>query len=107
MIGSIIKFFIRLLFYVVVFFGAVWLFLGMPPQETYGRACDNINKMLGRASNLSQSTQTTVSQMKQEYGTQYQHASDRFHGKDPYERLAGRFDETIGSGGTQVNLKGN
>jgi len=107
MIGRIIKFFIRMSFYVILFFGAVWLFLGMPPQETYARAYDNINKMLGRATNLSQSTKTTVSQMREEYGIQYQHASDRFHGKDPYERLAGQLDKTINTGGSDVNLRGN
>ena len=107
MIGSFIKFLIRMSFYVIVFFGAVWLFLGLPPNETYARARDNINRMMGRASNLSQSTRTMVSQMGDSAETQMQHASDRLHGKDPYERFAGRLDQTVGSGGQQVNLRGN
>ena len=107
MIGAIVKYLIRMSFYVILFFGSVWLFLGIPPNETYARAYQHINKMLGRATKLTQDTETTVSYMKQEADTQLQHASDRFHGKDPYERLAGRLDESVQKGGVQVNLRGN
>ena len=99
MITSLIKFIIRMGFYVILFFGTVWLFLGIPPNETYVRAHDNINKMLGRASKISKSTQTMVSQMGQEADTQARHVSDRLQGKDPYERLAERMDASVGRGG--------
>jgi len=107
MIASLIKFIIRIGFYVVLFFGAVWLFLGIPPNETYVRAHDNINKMLGRASKISKGAQTMVSQMGQEADTQAQHVSDRLQGKDPYERFAGQLDKTVVSGGAQVDLRGH
>ena len=107
MIGSLIKFIIRMGFYVIIFFGAVWLFLGIPPNETYVRAHDNINKMLGRANRVSRNVKTTVSQMGESAETQAGHVSDRLHGKDPYERYAGQLDKTVGSGGQQVDLRGN
>ena len=107
MIGALIKFIMRMGFYAILFFGSVWLFLGIPPNETYARARVQINRMLGRAQNFSQGTQTQVSQMGQEYNTQYQHASDRFHGKDPYERFNNRLSDVVSSGGAEVNLRGN
>ena len=107
MISGLIKFIMRLGFYAILFFGAVWFFLGMPPNETYARARVQMNKMFGRAQTLSQGTQTQVSQMGQEYNTQIQHASDRFHGKDPYERFNNRLNDVVTSGGAEVNLRGN
>lgn len=107
MIARFIKFLMRMGFYVILFFGSVWLFLGIPPNATYARAYAHINKMLGRANTLSKDTQTTLSYMKQETDTQMRHASDRFHGKDPYEKFSNRLNEVVKTGGADVNLRGN
>jgi len=103
MIGSLIKHLIHLAIYVIVFFGAVWLFLGMPPQETYTRSSEHLGKLFGRASKFSRDFGNTAIEMKHEADSQLQQASDRFHGKDPYERQAHRFDEMVGKGGEKLN----
>ena len=102
MIARFVKYLMRLGFYVILFFASVWLFLGIPPQETYTRAYRHISRMLSDAGTLSKNTQTQISLVKQEADTQIQNVSDRLNGKDPYEKVANLADQVILSSGARV-----
>jgi len=96
MIGNLLRHLFHLVVYILIFFGLVWLLLDISPRETYRRSKINLSNLSARFGSFSS---RTISGMKESAQTQAQHASDRFHGKDPYERLAERMDATVGRGG--------
>jgi len=96
MIGNLLRHLFHLAIYIIIFFGLVWLLLDISPRETYQRSKENLTNLSSRFGSFSN---RTLSGMKESAKTQAQHASDRFHGKDPYERLAERMDANVGRGG--------
>ena len=92
---QLFKYIYHLGFYVVIFFGAVWLLLGISPVDAYGKMCDHLGKMFGHASHFAGNMGKTMGEMNQEANNQLQSASDRFHGKDPYAKLAEQLDASV------------
>ena len=95
MIGNLLRHLFHSIVYILIFFGLVWLLLDISPRETYQRSKENLSNLSSRFSSFSN---RTLSGMKESAETQAKHTSDRFHGKDPYERLAERMDASVGRG---------
>ena len=95
MIGNLLRHLFHLVVYILIFFGLVWLLLDISPRETYQRSKENLSNLSSRFGSFSN---RTLSGMKESAETQAKHASDRFHGKDPYEKLAERMDASAGRG---------
>ena len=94
MIGNIFRHFVHVVVYIVIFFGLVWLLLDIPPEETYQTSIKNLSNLSSRFGSFSN---RTFSGMRESAQTQKQRASERFQGKDPYERAAQKLDATTPS----------
>ena len=91
--------FFRLLFHtiicILIFLGLVWVLLDITPTETYLRSRDNLGRLFDRANDYAGKIGKTGNDMKNAGGSQLQQASDRFHGKDPYEKLDKKLSSDI------------
>ena len=85
MFGKIFRLLFHTAIYILIFFGLVWVLLGITPTETYLRSRDNLGRLLGEASTYAGKVGKTGNDMKEAGNSQLQQASDRFHGKDPYQ----------------------
>ena len=87
MFTKIFRLFFRLTVYVLIFVGLSWALLGLTPTETYVRSRDNLGRIFGRVGSYAGKVGETGIAMKEAGSSQLQQASDRFHGKDPYEKI--------------------
>ena len=87
MFGKFFRLFFHLAVYVLIFVGLVWALLGITPKETYVRSRDNLGRIFGRLETFAGKVGETGISMKEAGKSQLQQASDRFHGKDPYEKI--------------------
>ncbi len=87
MFGKIFRLLFRLVIYVLIFVGLSWMLLGLTPMETYTRSRDNLGRLIGEIDTYSHKIGKTGKAMKREGNSQLRQASERFHGKDPYEKL--------------------
>lgn len=95
MFGKIFRLLFRLVVYVLIFMGLSWALLGLTPTETYTRSRDNLGRILGRVGLYAGKIGQTGVAMKEAGRSQLQQASDRFHGKDPYEKLNNQLSADI------------
>ncbi|MBQ7412789.1 MAG: hypothetical protein IJV07_00740 [Alphaproteobacteria bacterium] len=95
MISRFLKLIFHTLFYVVLFFGLVWALMGIPPQDAWQRMSDHLSRLSGQGGTFVHNMANTASDMKEAADSQLQQASDRFHGKDPYEGYAKRLDKSM------------
>ena len=91
--GNFFKHIFHLILYVVVFFGVVWVLLGMPPDETYIRAKENLGQLGDKISSFTGKVGNTASNMKKAGKGQLQTASERIAGKDAQEDNLKRFEQ--------------
>ncbi len=82
---GLIKLIIRLAIIYIIFLALAWALLGVPPMEgwtiTKSRISSSVNFITGATSDISD----TAGDMARVGGRHLQDATDRFHGKDPYE----------------------
>ena len=95
MISRFLKLIFHTLFYVALFFGLVWTLMGIPPREAYQRMSDHLSHLSGQSGTFINNVANTASDMKEVADSQLQQASDRFHGKDPYEGYAKRLEKDM------------
>lgn len=95
MFGKIFRLLLHLVMYVLIFVGLVWLLLDINPKETYVRSRDNLGRIMGKASSFFGKVGQTGVAMKEVGSSQLQQASDRFHGKDPYEKINSQLSADI------------
>lgn len=95
MFGKILRLFFYLTLQVLFFIGLVWLLLGIDPMETYIRSRDNLGRLISEIDTYTHKIGKTGKAMKQEGNSQLQQASDRFHGKDPYEKINSQLSADI------------
>lgn len=95
MFTKIFRLFFRLTVYVLIFVGLSWALLGLTPTETYVRSRDNLGRIFGRVESYAGKVGATGIAMKEAGSSQLQQASDRFHGKDPYEKINNQLSADI------------
>jgi len=95
MVGRFFSGLMHLFFRIVIFVLLVWIFLGITPVETYKTATDRVASGWHAVLSYFGYVQETASDMKDAANSQLQQASDRFHGKDPYERLVHKLDADV------------
>ena len=95
MFGKFLRLFFYLTLQVLLFVGLVWLLLGIDPMETYIRSRDNLGRLISEIDTYTHKIGKTGESMKQEGNSQLRQASDRFHGKDPYEKLSNQLSSDI------------
>ena len=87
MFGKIFRLLFHTAICILVFLGLVWVLLGITPTETYLRSRDTLGRLFSQANIYAGKVSKTGNDMKKAGDSQLQQASDRFHGKDPYEKL--------------------
>ena len=92
---QLFKFLLHLAYYVVIFLVLVWLLLGISPNETIKQSREHLGTLFGRAGHFAGNMGQTMGEMKKEADNQLQSASDRFHGRDPYAKLAEKLDASV------------
>ena len=95
MFGKFLRLSFRFTVYVLIFVGLAWALLGLTPTETYTRSRDNLGRIFGRVGSYAGKLGQTGIAMKEAGRSQLQQASDRFHGKDPYENLNNQLSADI------------
>ena len=95
MIIKLFRVLFHVVFYVLIFVGLVWALLGMEPSETYMRTRDNLSLKWSKIRNYAGNVSSTGKSMKNVADYHLQQASDRFHGKDPYEKINRQLSEDM------------
>ena len=95
MIIKLFRVLFHVVFYVLIFVGLVWALLGISPSETYVRSRDSLSRFLTQTNVFTGKVFQTGENMKNVADFQLQQASDRFHGKDPYEKINRQLSEDM------------
>lgn len=95
MMRQIFKYTLQTTIYVLAFLGLVWILLGIPPMEAYQRTRMNVGKIGRSIGGFAGNMKAAITGMKGAADNQLQSASDRLHGRDPYAKMAEKFDATV------------
>ena len=83
MFKSFFSFIFHFIVYTFAFLVAVWALLGIAPDEAY----EKFRNQLSFYNRQIRSVSGTADKISDAASNQLQNASDRFYGKDPYEKI--------------------
>lgn len=78
----------HLIVYIVIFFALVWILLGLTPSQTY-------HQIVNRAISATNVATKTAGDMGRVANHHLNEASDRIHGKDPYQDYNNALDARV------------
>ena len=91
MFKSFFKFMFHFVVYALCFLILVWVLLGISPDKSYEKFKGQISVFSRQIRSIS----GTADKISNAASNQLQKASDRFHGKDPYEKINSQLNASM------------